>query len=481
MTLALLAFGAAAQAASRPTFPAGPPQAETIRFQLAIYYLTAPKASPLDALRSAVKSAAPGLVIVSELPAKPASMLVQVHAANKPQKNYPPPDEATLAYFGRGVNQPQGAQLQKSPVTLILTFAHPNHHALQALHQAYLLAGQLARAEGALIFDVDTHDVYSAVKWQEQRLASWTDAFPDAAKSITIHAYKKDEQVRAISLGMSKFGLPDLVVEQFEWSSNVSMGNLINVTAQTLVEGIPVGQGGRFSVDLNAIKNKAVRTRELASLKPKAKAIAIANFVVLTGARDEGDPHNRLAEIAFSIQPGPDLWARQDALLSTLYGSSDSIAYIRHDDHLKAASALARRKLSALQADFARGLRPGEYIEVKAPFATDKGGQEWMWVEVRASKDKAIEGKLSNEPFNITALRAGQLVKVNEDDVFDYIRTLPDGSGEGNTTGEVIKKTRVRQNKPCRSSSPPTLAGTGTGAPNRHAWLKRTQAHSTRM
>jgi uncharacterized protein YegJ (DUF2314 family) len=63
-----------------------------------------------------------------------------------------------------------------------------------------------------------------------------------------------------------------------------------------------------------------------------------------------------------------------------------------------------------------------------------------MWVEVTSWKDGEIRGLLKNEPFNIPDLHGGEEVEVSEDDVFDYIRQRPDGTWEGNKTGEVIRK-----------------------------------------
>jgi uncharacterized protein YegJ (DUF2314 family) len=85
-------------------------------------------------------------------------------------------------------------------------------------------------------------------------------------------------------------------------------------------------------------------------------------------------------------------------------------------------------------------LAPGEFIQVKSPFDTPDGGREWMWVEVTSWTGDKIKGLLSNEPFNIPDLHAGQVVEVSEADVFDYIRRLPDGTQEGNETSKVMKE-----------------------------------------
>ena len=63
-----------------------------------------------------------------------------------------------------------------------------------------------------------------------------------------------------------------------------------------------------------------------------------------------------------------------------------------------------------------------------------------MWVEVMSWRGNEIKGLLKNEPYNIPDLKGGSEVVVNEDEVFDYIRTYPDGRSEGNETAELIMK-----------------------------------------
>ena len=102
--------------------------------------------------------------------------------------------------------------------------------------------------------------------------------------------------------------------------------------------------------------------------------------------------------------------------------------------------------MPGLQRDFNAGLQPGELIEVKAPFKTPDGGNEWMWVEISSWKGNLIRGVLKNEPFNIPDLHSGQVVEIWQGDVFDYIREYPDKRREGNTTGDILEKMRQKAN-----------------------------------
>ncbi len=155
-----------------------------------------------------------------------------------------------------------------------------------------------------------------------------------------------------------------------------------------------------------------MRDPQVSSLKPNAKVVA--HLTLLQGKWEEGDPRNRLIEIGFDKYPGRDAHARRDALLSSLYGWEDAIKRVRSDDReLMAASRRARTKLPKLRADFASGLAPGEFIQVKAPFAVSKGGNEWMRVDVTEWKGKRTRGLLKNEAFDIPDLHGGQIVDVD--------------------------------------------------------------------
>ena len=92
-----------------------------------------------------------------------------------------------------------------------------------------------------------------------------------------------------------------------------------------------------------------------------------------------------------------------------------------------------------------KGFAPGERLLLKAPFKTDDGGNEWMWVEVVTWKGDLVNGILQNDPYEVTGLSAGARVEFRASDAFDYIHYHPDGREEGNTTGAILRR---RESKP---------------------------------
>ncbi|MDH6168433.1 uncharacterized protein YegJ (DUF2314 family) [Variovorax boronicumulans] len=440
--VATSALAAPPRAAPGEPVAAGSPLVGPIHFQFAIYYPTRPATDPPAALRDRLAKLDGAPKLARTMPS-PASVSEAVVFANwnttTVQKEYRAPSMELVQRFGHGLSREQAEALQGADKALILDFAHPAPQAKTALFKATEVAMQVARDSNGLLWDEETREVFTPDEWQKRRIDSWAGGIPDVSDHTVIHAYRTDTMVRAITLGMSKFGLPDVVVSDFSWSGSKAMGNLVNLFAQAMVEGAAVPRAGQFDLDLRAIKHAGMRDRGLSD--QKASATAVAKLSLVNGKWESGDPQNRLFEIQFDRYKGPDRYAQQTALLVSAFGSAeDKVTRLKHNDELLAASKAANAQLSRLRDAFNKGLQPGEYLLVKAPFETPSGSNEWMWVEVARWKGDVIEGLLKNEPVDVPSLHAGQMVKVSQAKVFDYMRRHPDGREEGNETSKIIAR-----------------------------------------
>jgi len=444
---------------------AEPPMSASIHFQFAVYLPPGKPNDPLTLLGQTLQKNFPTLKLAAAIPGKPSEMVIVARIQKNVGKEYAPPSLKSLEYSGHGLSNDQEVQLQKSTQALILDFAHPSSEVWVALRTANQLVEQLARATNGFAWDEETREVFTPDAWEERRLASWTTGIPTIEKQMTIHVYKKDEFVRAITLGMKKAGLPDVVVEEFDWSSENQVGDLINIFCQAMAEGASLNVPGPFTIDLKKIKDVAVKGSEMKSLKKNATGVGYLQLK--TAVADEGDPDNRLVELAFDRYSGRDSQAKRESLMGCFFGVEDKTSAIEHNDELLEASRNARAHLPELYSRFNEGLKPGELILVKAPFKTRTGGNEWMWVEISHWKNKGIRGVLENDPELVPDLRAGEVVEIREEDVFDYIHKYADGREEGNTTGELIEKMEKESISPSPTTSLDELskriAGTDCG------------------
>jgi uncharacterized protein YegJ (DUF2314 family) len=442
-SVTLLLLCSCSKKPEQSVLPAGSPMADSIQFQYAVYMLPIPAKNPLVMLQKALEKKYAGLKLVTEIPKDPRKMVVRVRLQKHVRQEYAPPSLEDLRYSGDGLSPKQAQALQKSDEAFILEFAHPNENVWTALHAADELVEEIARKAGGLVWDEETREVFTPDVWHEKRLKSWSGSVPDISSQTVIHVYKKDELERAITLGMTKMGLPDVVVDGVSWSSNGQVGHLINLFCQAMAEGAVFEKSGRFNLELQAIKNSKVRDAQLKSLK--GNSMGVAYLSLKPGVWEEGDPKNRLIQLTADRYVGNDPPAKQDRMLSCSLGWEDKVTGVEHNEELLEESRRERAKLPRLQKDFNAGLQPGEFILVKAPFKTPDGGNEWMWVEITSWKGSLIRGTLENQPFNVPDLHAGQVVEVWEGDVFDYIRQYPDKRREGNTTGEIIRKMDQKQ------------------------------------
>jgi uncharacterized protein YegJ (DUF2314 family) len=410
-----------------------------IAVEFAVYYAPKAQMPPLDIFVEEARRY-PGLSRVADVPKeRPTKPIMRAHVERNVRERYPVPDMAAMRYFARGIDQPTAQALQASEEVLIVDFLYPAAARLEAIKSAQQLMVAVAERTHGFLWDEETRELFSAEEWRRRRIDSWTEIFPDIAKHTVIHAYEDNGAVRAISLGMAKFGLPDIVVEDFAWSRNNQVGNLINFLGQTWLESGRTPAMGRVHLDTRSIQTRSVR--EFAKVIALNDPPGTADLILKAAAPEDGDPRNALVGISFDAYPGKDVSTRLDQLVSQLFGSApDPVSRVKHDEELNRASEKARAQLPALAKRFREGLTPGEYLMLKAPFKTSGGGTEWMWVEVRSwPTSGSISGLLRNDPQDVPGLRAGQGVEIKEAQVFDYLLTKPDGSQEGNSTGAVIQ------------------------------------------
>jgi uncharacterized protein YegJ (DUF2314 family) len=423
-----------ALAPGRLPVPQGPLRASHVLLQYGLYFAPTPKTDPMAAVEGPCEPARDGLTRGAVF--VPAPSVASLFVERPSVAAFAPPDVESLAYFGRGLTPAQEEDLQRSADPLVLSVSAPSDAAADAARRGGTLAACLAAQTDGLIWDEQTRLLYSTARFGEVEAALARDvlSLPD---HVTIHAYEDGGSLRAITLGMQKFGLPDVVVAGFGTNTSTQMGHLVNLVAQTLFEQDTLVTEGRLPIDARALRDTKLRDTLASQMLPGATGRAVLHIGI--GEPQDGDPDNALIEIVFDEPERGSVAEQQYLLLDALFGSSDTGTPVTHTPEVLAASALARADLENLRARFARGLAPNEALLVKAPFSTSDGGNEWMWVEVTGWHARTIDGILTNQPLDVPDLRAGAAVTLSQDVVFDYLHQLPDGSVEGNATAALLR------------------------------------------
>ncbi len=403
------------------------PETGRVGFEFALYFAPTPKADPEQVLTR---------LLANEF--KSLRDYLTVRHKWSAIGDYAPPSPDSFRYLTVDLEMAQGAAMAESERVFILGFEALPSDLLRANRDANTLTHKLAEATEGLPWDEECRLVYSRSAWHKKRVESWQGDIPDVRGHVNMHAYRNPELVRIITLGMRKFGLPDLVIAQTPSGGSRAAGNVVNACAQRLLEG-QAFDGKRFELVLSEIRHDAMRASALAN--PLKGATGRATLRLSKIPPDKGDPNNRLLALEFPYAEGKSPLEKQAAALTALYGGEDPIIGRKAgDEALKAASEKARAAFSAKIPEFRKGLQPNERLLVKVPFKF-KDQVEYMWVEVVGWKTASIDGILMNDSHFDKNLREGRRLSVDLMDVYDYIHYKPDGTEEGNETGKVIGAT----------------------------------------
>jgi uncharacterized protein YegJ (DUF2314 family) len=412
-------------------------------YSVVFYFAPTPAANTLLTAKMLTKSILPTVPFLENPKNPPAPPFVGFEEEQAPLKDFPVPDASYFKYAGRGLTKEDITAFQKTDRATRLVLIAPREDVWRIGRKFTELVLEFATATGAYVWDSATRECFHRKAWNEKRLARWpSNAIPDITHQVTIHLYHPkgaSPYLRAITLGMEKFALPDVVIERMIGSDNRPAGNLINFVCQSLAERPMIRSGAKETFRLGALESETLRTNMQSSLKQGATSEV--TLALVRGSHQDGDPENKLMELDFRHGNGKTEDERREDLLSKLWGSNDSIVGVKHDEDILEASRRARIRLNELRPAFDKGLPPGSRLLVKAPFARDDEGNEWMWVEVmKWTAVGSIEGVLQNEPFYIRKLKAGSKVQVKASEIFDYKLYREDGTTEGNETGKLMQK-----------------------------------------
>jgi hypothetical protein len=241
-----------------PSWAADPATARTdgepLAFEMAVYLSAVPQ-RPSETVATLCAKEFPHFKYADARLATVASPLVTVRLP--PIDEYAPPDESSLKYSGRGLSPEQTKTLLASKAVIAVSFLTRDSRDLKTVEQANRLMLRLAEQTGGILWDEETREVFSNDYWKTHRIDTWQDGLPRVAEHITIHLYRpgRRQLLRAITLGMAKFGCPDVVINDLTVGDSQSAGGLINLVCQTLVESA-LPKGKTIAVDVAKLRHR---------------------------------------------------------------------------------------------------------------------------------------------------------------------------------------------------------------------------------
>ncbi len=401
---------------------------------IGIYFLSPDTLSRTE-ITKIMKNELPGFLQVDSVPNSLTRDAYMVEF-EKPREDNVPPDVELLGILGKDLSTDEKVALQSYKSVAVITFMGTSGDIFNKQRKISRCIDRLIKNKQVIVFDFRASEWFNETSWVANRIANMNENVKDVSGQVTIQMYRTEGYCRAVTMGMNKFCLPDISLDEFPCSHQNTYGNLINSLIQTLAENPIIEEDSTVTIDLKKLKNARFLKKLSSSLKDNAKQMV--RIKLKRVAPQEGDNANQQFQISFDNKSFSSPQEEQEHVINELFGSTDSIAYVKHDELVLKKSEEARKRLPELRDMLHKGLEPGYSILVKAPFKITDESNEWMWVEVTKWNGDDITGILQNDPYDVKGLKAGSIVSVHQKDIFDYILNKPDGSYEGNETQEFL-------------------------------------------
>ncbi len=280
---------------------------------------------------------------------------------------------------------------------------------LKGLYFVLNLVESLRSAKSGIVQDAVSHILWGAEKWQTY-VADPERAFIES--NVRMESLDEGETLWIHTHGLTKFGYPEIEVENAPKESSVVVHKIVARLVRFLVENMsePLDLSGPVCVK----NTKLCFTAELRSPDAEGHFPLGSMRIQPYLAEAEQMPETATASVAVKsaapttnkTEPTPRSRPSTDAPLKTRYLQA----------HTKALEELTIFKQS-----FERKGNSHEVHAVKAPFPSPEGEVEWMWVTLERWRGKTLFGYLENMPVVRRDLRKGSRVRINETDIYDWV------------------------------------------------------------
>lgn len=278
----------------------------------------------------------------------------------------------------------------------------------------------------------------------------------------------KDGQGKTCLLarGMHKFQLPMLEVRDVPEGMRQTVTLVMNAMAEILAWRVrrQVQQGSDHlnvprefllkldhdalkRVDLKATTLPGARRATVLGVQHVRSPIVEERVLRLVAPPSPGGPQvarmsSPRGDVPSQGGAGHQEWLKSVAV-DLLGAPQEQVARKLEDQLIEEAHQRAMEQVAELKQRYQKGLPKGHRVYVKRAFPTKQGSPEYLWLSVDGWYDGMIRGPLATVPRVRTDLQLGQTLQMQEDDIYDWVVTLPDGTELGAYTDMAVKGRKV--------------------------------------
>jgi uncharacterized protein YegJ (DUF2314 family) len=355
------------------------------------------------------------------------------------------PPKDTLDTVAVGLTPTQRESVHGRPTAVVIRTQGDIALEQMPARAAFAAASVLAEQLDGFVYDEVSRRIETAAEFGSHTVTAKLGEPAFARKHIVIQLYRQDDgTARLLTLGMARFGSPDLSIRGANMSSGPLLAEVINAAAARIAHG---KNDATIAVTLDDVARIVGKKPSDLNANPGAARPVLLD--IAEPERTEGDPDNEMADLIPRVDgargSSREAW---DAVVTSLFGMAPSVTAPIDDKELAEVAKKAQRDLPAAIRRFEAG--EGELF-VKGPFAipdesrVDGGAaSEMLWIEAASCDARMCTGVLSNEPSYATNIALGKTTSVKRSETVDWMIHQRDGGTVGGESMKVLRSRAAR-------------------------------------
>ena len=289
--------------------------------------------------------------------------------------------------------------------------------------------GEMANEMDAFVFDVADSLTFTNIAFNEIR-ADEIRQGNLSSNQFGIRAYRVDEGIRSVTMGLEKFGQTNIAIANFSEHHMNVIDSFKGMLVQAVIESDAKVAPGTLTLTpeefSNTAKKKAIKGLLRAGFS--TTQVELADIESL-----KGDPRELLG-VVFENEPGEELWAEQDAFLLKIFKRTRHSSQM-DPDAIEGAIEAARTRAVEILRDEEQWAAPR-----RLKIAVGVSNNEVVWLEVTRFEDDAGAGILLSQPNKNPDLKSGDEIEFEPDMVMDFVLTDPETTIEKGGVDELIQR-----------------------------------------
>ena len=345
----------------------------------------------------------------------------------------PVPSLQALQYFGRGFDQAKADNIMDSNYSVSFIGVGPfdKNHAL--LKSITICIDDLAKKYNAFVYDVADSLIFTSEAFTNIRANEISQGYFSSSQ-FGVRAYRVEEGVRSVSMGLEKFGQPNLAIENFSEHHMGYIDKLFTLVIQHVIESDEKVLPGSISIDIKNISNPVIQKNMHSSVVQNGTGKA--TLVLKKTVPFDGDPSELLA-ISFENPPGDSLWVEQAKLLRSVFGRDREISNVPDSVSLETAIESAKMRAKDILEEGHALEKDGMRLLVAVALEETK---EVIWVEVIEWEGVKGKGILLSNPIHTKSLSSGMKYEFKYASIMDFKLYGSDGIVEQGGVDELARK-----------------------------------------